>query len=241
MAMWWASLQAVHDVFKCAQAWAAGRGRTSTWCSTRPSWAWRPGTAWCRSRTGATRGWMPASTRQETTLLLGHLLPSILSQRGVSLQVCTTIQGEMCHITIAAASSCTQWRFRKQRRSCMRSVAPMCTAPARAYFPYPCAMIMLMRRVCMGCMQADLHKPIKHFRPRFPPTADPSLSKASALFAAFAFQKRAAAPQAPPRSSNGQHAGAHKLFSDSRQCRFDPVKACSSCQRLTGKVCDVLQ
>jgi hypothetical protein len=38
-------------------------------------------------------------------------------------------------------------------------------------------------------VQADVDKPIKHFHPRFPPEADPSLSLASAIFAAFAFQK----------------------------------------------------
>ena len=46
-------------------------------------------------------------------------------------------------------------------------------------------------------MQADAAKPIKHFHPRFPPDSDPSLSKASALFAAFAFQKVAARGGAP--------------------------------------------
>ena len=58
-------------------------------------------------------------------------------------------------------------------------------------------------------VQADLHKPIKHFRPRFPPESDPSLAKASALFAAFAFQKGSA--PAAPAGSNGHHAaGAHR-------------------------------
>ncbi len=38
-------------------------------------------------------------------------------------------------------------------------------------------------------VQADANKPIKHFHPRFPSESDPSLTLASALFAAFAFQK----------------------------------------------------
>ena len=42
----------------------------------------------------------------------------------------------------------------------------------------------------MGCLQADRHQAVKHFKPRFPSTSDSSLSKASSLFAAFAFQKR---------------------------------------------------
>ena len=40
------------------------------------------------------------------------------------------------------------------------------------------------------CLQADSNKAVKHFNPRFPSTSDSSLSKASSLFAAFAFQKR---------------------------------------------------
>ena len=40
------------------------------------------------------------------------------------------------------------------------------------------------------CLQADRDKAVKHFNPSFPPTSDSSLSKASSLFAAFAFQKR---------------------------------------------------
>jgi hypothetical protein len=60
-------------------------------------------------------------------------------------------------------------------------------------------------------MQADLHKPIKHFRPRFPPASDPSLSKASELFAAFAFRKTAAT-QPPAAASKGAHAAPGALL-----------------------------
>ena len=38
---------------------------------------------------------------------------------------------------------------------------------------------------------------MKHFRPRFPGTSDSSLSKASSLFAAFAFQKGSVDKQPP--------------------------------------------
>lgn len=41
----------------------------------------------------------------------------------------------------------------------------------------------------MECLQADRNKAVKHFNPKFPSTSDGSLSKASSLFAAFAFQK----------------------------------------------------
>lgn len=42
----------------------------------------------------------------------------------------------------------------------------------------------------VGCFdEVDAQKPIKHFHPRFPSHSDQSLSHASALFAAFVFQK----------------------------------------------------
>ena len=61
-------------------------------------------------------------------------------------------------------------------------------------------------------MQADLHKPIKHFRPKFPPESDPSLAKASALFAAFAFQK-GMAPAAPEANDGHRNSGMHQHLS----------------------------
>ena len=67
-------------------------------------------------------------------------------------------------------------------------------------------------------MQADLHKPIKHFRPRFPPESDPSLAKASALFAAFAFQK-GSAPAAPAAGNGHRPAGMHHRNCTCSCCR----------------------
>ncbi len=54
--------------------------------------------------------------------------------------------------------------------------------------------------------QADAHKPIKHFHPRFPSHSDQSLTHASALFAAFVFQKAGTDQQ---HHSAGMHRPTH--------------------------------
>ena len=55
----------------------------------------------------------------------------------------------------------------------------------------PCNIAAVNRALqMMDWLQADRVKAVKHFNPRFPSTSDGSLSKASSLFAAFAFQKR---------------------------------------------------
>lgn len=56
---------------------------------------------------------------------------------------------------------------------------------------------------------ADEGKPLKHFAPNFP-NSDPSLAKASRLFATFVFQKTSgeAAPPLPPMQQQAQQAQA---------------------------------
>jgi len=71
--------------------------------------------------------------------------------------------------------------------SCSHNAATDFAAGLRRTFVRSVAVGLASKK--FAALQADAQKPIKHFYPRFPSHSDPSLSQASALFAAFVFQK----------------------------------------------------